>query len=222
MLIKGPDHVYRSTLLSKLPWLRHGFGSRHSEGWLGDYTNLKQIHSDIAVVADGHRGAITQGDALIVSEPGNPIGVRTADCLPILVVDPVHRVAAIIHAGWRGTAANVAGKTVARMITDFDSKPEDLLVAIGPGIGLCCFEVGPEVSIEFQSIFPEKTDLRHIDLADANRRHLEAAGISAQNMDISGLCTMCGADEFHSFRRDRDLSGRLVSGALILNEKSAG
>jgi YfiH family protein len=222
MLTKGPDHVYMSTLLSKLPWLRHGFGSRHSEGWLGDYTNLKQIHSDIAVVADGRRGAITQGDALIVSEPGNAIGVRTADCLPILVVDPVHRVAAIVHAGWRGTVANIVGKTIARMESEFGSKPADLLVSIGPGIGLCCFEVGPEVSAQFENIFPEQADLRRIDLAEANRRHLEAAGVSAPNTEISGLCTMCGADEFHSFRRDKDLSGRLVSGASILHEKSAG
>src|SRR5260370_1054176 len=112
--------------------------------------------------------------------------------------------------------------SVARMESEFGSKAADLLASVGPGIGLCCFEVGPEVSAQFENIFPGQTDLRRIDLAKANRRHLEAAGFSARNIEISGLCTMCGADEFHSFRRDKDLSGRLVSGASIRNEKSAG
>src|ERR1700754_3758813 len=95
----------QSSLFSDLPWLQHGFGSRHSENWLDSYTNLKQIHSNKVVSADGRRGCLEQGDALITSDPGNWIGVRTADCVPILIADPEHRVVAAIHAGWRGTVA---------------------------------------------------------------------------------------------------------------------
>src|SRR4051794_11692453 len=124
--------LYQSTLLLELPWLRHGFGTRDADSWLGDYTQVKQIHSDLFFVADGHRGVLGQGDAIIVSERHNPVGVRTADCVSLIVVDAQKRVGAVIHAGWRGTASQIAAKTITHMREQFGALKSDLVAAIGP------------------------------------------------------------------------------------------
>ena len=106
----------------------------------------KQIHSDrvLLVESPGPQG---EGDALISNLPGVGLAIRTADCLPILIADPRNRAVAAIHAGWRGVVSEIASKTIHAMCHRFDSRPEDLVVAIGPGIGPCCFEVGPEVAV---------------------------------------------------------------------------
>lgn len=209
--------LYQSSLLLEYPWLRHGFGTRDAESWLGDYTQVKQIHSDLFFVADGHRGVLGHGDALIVSEPHNPIGVRTADCVSLIVVDVQKRVGAVIHAGWRGTASQIAAKTVAHMHEYFGALKSDLVGAIGPSIGPCCFEVGPEVIEQFRPFFPDRDLGQTIDLREANRRQLLAAGLLPENIDCGDLCTKCGPEEFHSWRRDREASGRMVSGLEILS-----
>ena len=211
--------VLQSPLLAALPWLTHGFGVRSSENWIPDYTNLKQIHSSKVVVADGRRGSLEEGDALITSEAGNWIGIRTADCVPILIADPENRVAAAIHAGWRGTVAAIVRHAVERMTQDFRTDPGRLLVAIGPAIGPCCFEVGPEVAQQFYS------NARTIDLATANSQRLIDAGVALEHIDVMRLCTVCsGPGQFHSFRRDKEQSGRMVSAICIGfgDEKSAG
>ena len=96
----------------------------------------------------------------------------------------------------------------------FGTRPDDIWAAIGPGIGACCFEVGPEVALQFESIFPEKGSLNRrmkLDLAEANRRQLIAAGVPPEQIEFSGLCTVCLAGEFHSFRREREKAGRMLS-----------
>ncbi len=211
--------VLQSTLLAALPWLTHGFGVRSSENWIPAYTHLKQIHSSKVIVADGRRGNLEEGDALITSEAGNWIGIRTADCVPILIADTEHRVTAAIHAGWRGTVASIVTQAVERMTQEFRSKPSRLLVAIGPAIGPCCFEVGPEVAQQFNS------SARTIDLATANSQRLIHAGVQPDRIDVMRLCTVCsGPGQFHSFRRDKEHSGRMVSAICIGSEdkKSAG
>jgi YfiH family protein len=210
MFFQDDANVYHSDLLGTVPWVVHGFGTRNSYGWPGEYIRAKQIHSDFILIADGESGCIGQGDALVRSAAGHLIGVRTADCVPILMADSTSSIVAAVHAGWRGSAADIAGKTV-RRLSDFKAKSDHLLVAIGPCIGECCFEVGPELEPHFAPLFPEKTDFRRIDLAEANRRQLIAAGVRPENIDVSGLCTRCGAEEFHSFRRDREASGRMVA-----------
>lgn len=182
-----------------------------SEGWSGAHVSAKQVHSDTVVVANGLSGSVGEADALITSQPGQMVGIRTADCVPVLLVDPVRRAVAAVHAGWRGTVAAIAAKSVVRMREEFGSRPEDLLAAIGPCIGLCCFEVGPEVGCQFQSIFPQQADSRHVDLAEANRIQLVQAGVGEQAIEVAGLCTVCTDREFHSYRRDREKSGRMVS-----------
>jgi polyphenol oxidase len=198
--------VYRSDLLDRLPWVDHGFGSRESEHWPGKYTQVKQIHSNIVVVAGD---AIETGDALITRQPGRYLGVRTADCVPLLIADRQKRAVAAVHAGWRGTVANIARAVVQRFKSEFDSEPEDLVAAVGPSIARCCFEVGPEVAAQFGD------STNHIDLVEVNCRQLVEAGVDAGSIDVSGLCTVCTPGEFHSWRRDRVAAGRMVAAIAI-------
>jgi YfiH family protein len=119
---------------------------------------LRQIHSDIIhVIVAAPKGPL-QGDASITRTPGLLLAVQTADCIPILLADPKHRAVAAIHAGWRGTLRRIAGKTVGRMQMLYGTLPEDLVAALGPGIGRCSYEVGPEVVKEFASQFPQARD----------------------------------------------------------------
>jgi polyphenol oxidase len=119
---------------------------------------LCQIHSDIVVRMDARSTGNAEnppgGDALITQDPGSLLIVQTADCIPILLADTRHRVVAAIHSGWRGTAARVAEKTLGRMRMEFGTRPEDVIAALGPGIGRCCYEVGHEVVAEFAAKFP--------------------------------------------------------------------
>jgi YfiH family protein len=114
---------------------------------------LRQIHSDIIHNIDRAPATPLQGDALITHTPGLLLSVQTADCVPILMVDPKRRVVAAVHAGWRGTLRRIAGKTVGQMQMLHGSHPKNLVAAIGPAIARCCFEVGPEVVKEFDSQF---------------------------------------------------------------------
>jgi len=170
--------------------------------------SLKQIHSSECVAAEGRSGILGEGDALLEDRPGSVVAVKTADCVPILLVDDAHHAVAAVHAGWRGTAAGIAGKAVAAMRERFGSR--DLYAAIGPSIGKCCYEVGPEVSAQFG--LEGRTFL---DLPEFNRRQLLDSGVTAERIFASNLCTQCKADEFHSFRRDREAAGRLYSFAGI-------
>lgn len=213
------EHVYRATNLDQLAWLEHGFGTRLSSCWPDSrqLSTLRQIHSAKILKAD-HPGLIGEGDALISNQPGTTLSVRTADCLPIVMADSKTRAAAAVHAGWRGVVQEIAPKAVAAMAENFGTRPEDLVVAIGPGIGPCCFEVGPEVAVQFSRFFPERQDLEtrtKIDLVDAVLRQLGRSGITEGQIDASRLCTCCQPELFHSYRRDRDAAGRMVSGIGI-------
>lgn len=117
---------------------------------------LRQVHSDLAHRVDSRPpNEPPQGDALYTGESGVVLTVQTADCIPILLADPKRRAVAAVHAGWRGTLRRIAAKTLGRMQMEFGTDPRDLIAALGPGIGRCCYEVGPEVAREFQAQFPE-------------------------------------------------------------------
>jgi YfiH family protein len=207
------DHILRVTEFLRLPWLEHGFGTAHSQDWppADRLVSLKQIHSDIVFNADGAApGRIGEGDALVSSRPGFLVGIRTADCQPILLVDEVNRVVAAVHAGWRGTVAEIGVKAVRRMEAEYGSNPDHILAAIGPSIGNCCYEVGPEVASQFQKFFPERDDLdrkTRIDLTEANRRQLLGAGVKTV---ITGAPCTCCDSQYHSYRRDKS-DGRMYS-----------
>jgi YfiH family protein len=204
---RGDDNVLRAEALQSLPWLEHGFGTRLSPAWPGNgvIAAAKQIHSDGVLVVET-AGPQGEGDALISNRPGIGLTIRTADCLPILIADPKNRAVAAIHAGWRGVVSEVACKAIHVMCQQFGSKPEDLVIAIGPGIGACCFEVGPEVAIQFQLAGRTK-----VDLVETTCRQLRRIGVNDGQISASGLCTYCNAELFESYRRDKTEAGRMLA-----------
>ncbi len=189
-----------SPALAEQSWLQHGFGTRHSPAWTGRLATLRQIHSDVIWSVRQADGCLGDGDALISAEPGLLLAIRTADCVPILLADPVRRVVAAVHAGWRGTVAGIAGLTVERMRAEYGTNPRDVLAAIGPSIGPCCFAVGNEVELPQQD--------GKADLWVANRKQLGDAGVGL--IWVAEQCTMCDEQRFYSFRRGRD-TGRMTS-----------
>lgn len=198
--------IYRVSELDALDWLIHGFGTRHSDvpALIGNLATLKQVHSARCVRACGRSGVLGEGDALLEKTPGAVVAVKTADCIPILLADERHRAVAAVHAGWRGTAAEIAAHAVEAMRDSFGTAPADLYAAIGPGIEPCCYEVGPEVAARFGI-----EGRAHLDLPSINRSQLAEIGIPKERIYVSGLCTMCRAEELHSFRRDGDAAGRM-------------
>ncbi|MGB9458551.1 MAG: peptidoglycan editing factor PgeF [Bryobacteraceae bacterium] len=213
MFYLDSNHIYRVSELDDMPWLLHGFGTRQADipARFKRLATLKQIHSAECVAAAGRGGVLGTGDALLENTPGAVVAVKTADCVPLLLVDPRHRAVAAVHAGWRGTVAGIARRAVAALGAQFGVRAGDLHAAIGPAIGKCCYEVGAEVAAQFGL-----NGRAHIDLAEEVRRQLEAAGVGVQRIYVAGLCTKCRADEFHSFRRDGAAAGRLYSFAGIV------
>ncbi|MBN8731794.1 MAG: peptidoglycan editing factor PgeF [Acidobacteria bacterium] len=212
--------VYRCEEWDHLDWLEHGFGTRLSEGWLpeGESADLKQVHGAAIIRAGGPASRFCEGDALITDCQGLWVRIRTADCLPVLFVDERRRAVAAVHCGWRGVRLGLAATTVRRMGEEFGSAPAHLLAAIGPGIGPCCFAVGPEVASEFREVFPERGDLDRtttLNLEEAVLRQLEQAGVARTRVSRAGLCTRCDGERFHSFRRDREFAGRMESGIRV-------
>lgn len=206
-MIKAPN-------FSDLEWLDHGFGLRDSALPPGIRT-IRQIHSSIVIHAsavEGDTGNAAEGDALIAEQAGVRVGVKTADCVPILMVDPSGKVVAAIHAGWRGSAENIAAAAVREITALWKTRPEDLRAAIGPSIGVCCYQVGAEVARRFGTWIPDlerASAPAHLDLRAVNEMQLRAAGVS--NIWKSDECTFCSADRFFSFRREREQAGRMVS-----------
>lgn len=195
-----------------LPWLAHGFGLRDSVP-PADLTTVRQIHSGRVLDACGRRGEqIGEADAIVSAEAGIAIGIRTADCVPILFADPETRIVACAHAGWRGTATNIAAATV-ELMKSKGCDPKNLRVAIGPSIGSCCYEVSPETAAHFdawQSGVSTGTGSKpHLNLPAINEAQLMEAGV--RQIWKSGACTFCQPERFFSFRREKEQAGRMLS-----------
>jgi hypothetical protein len=122
---------------------------------------------------------------------------------------------AAVHAGWRGTVAGIAARAVASLTEQYGGKPGEVLAAIGPCIAECCFEVGREVAEKFDILLPDRKRERHVNLVEANRRQLIHAGVNAIHIDAAELCTVCSAEDFHSYRRDKELAGRMIAAITI-------
>ncbi len=217
--------------LSAIPGLVHGFEQRASglpaetreagharvsaelQGLGGRLLLLGQVHG--AAVAFAPWEGRPEADAAVAASPGWLLGIQTADCLPVLLVDPKRRLVAAAHAGWRGTAAGVAGRAVAALVAR-GSRPEDLVAALGPGIGPCCYEVGDEVRAAFSpsgaAFFrPGPNGRPHLDLRAANARQLANAGLLPEALHHVADCTRCRADLYPSYRRDGRGAGRMIS-----------
>jgi purine-nucleoside/S-methyl-5'-thioadenosine phosphorylase / adenosine deaminase len=185
---------------------------------------IKQVHGiHVAVARPGQPvpWVRPQADIIVTEDPAVAIGVRVADCAPVLLHDPVKHAVGAAHAGWRGTAAGAAAAAVRAMQTTFGSRARDLVAAIGPCLGACCGEVGPEVVEAFRAggadpaalaawFTPGAGDRSFLDLERANRDQLIGAGLHADAIFASGLCTKTHHARLHSYRAERDGAGRLL------------
>lgn len=173
----------------------------------------RQVHG-VHVVRACEVAESTEADALWLQRGdcgGRVVGVFTADCVPVLLVDRQCRVAAAVHSGWRGTAANIVARTV-ETLTARDIAAADLLAAIGPCIGLDAFEVGPEVADAFDDRFVRRTDARpHVDLRGVVREQLRTAGLHDTSIEDVGRCTFSASDRYYSYRRDGAGTGQQLS-----------
>ena len=221
---------------------------------------MRQVHSSVIHRVDeshigqgradvGHPQHPLVGDGLIANRAEMVLAVRVADCLPVLMADPVRRAVGAFHAGWRGTLARIVEKGVGELRRQFGSDPADIKAAIGPGIHRCCYEVGEDLRDRFASQFcyagelfeevfssdpvrrkypllfmnqrapghgePPRT--AHLDLVEANRLQLLAAGVRQENIWISDLCTSCRTDLLFSHRKEKGATGRMVGAIGIKN-----
>jgi len=217
-------------LLAALPGLSHGFEQRLGPtGWESRDATRERVGA--ALAAEGRLHLLSQvhgrevrrapwdgrpeADAAFTREPGVLLGIETADCLPVLLADPVRRAAAAAHAGWRGSALGVTLAAARALLAD-GSRAGDLVAALGPAIGPCCYEVGDELRGHFgpgeQDLFrPGPNGRPRLDLRELNRRQLLAAGLRPERIASLADCTCCRADLYHSFRRDGSAAGRMIS-----------
>lgn len=198
--------VYRSPILAQFGWVDHGFGGRHALDWPpSHHATVVQVHGSRVVEAT-EAGPQGEGDALVTGLAGLYVTVRTADCLPLMMVDARQRRVAAVHAGWRGTVAGIPVAAIRAM----GSQPGDVWVAIGPGIGYCCFEVGEEVAREFGV-----KGRQCVDLFAYNRQKLLDFGVPPAQIASEAPCTQCSPGEYHSFRRDKAEAGRMHAAIAI-------
>jgi YfiH family protein len=204
---------------------------------------LRQIHSDLIHVVRSREPQRLTGDGLVTDLTGVALGILTADCFPVLLVDARRRAVGAFHAGWRGTVKRIVEKGVGIMRLEFGSRAEDIYAAIGPGIQSCSFEVGEEVEEAFHSQFDYAAELfhrvqesdpvrekypllfmnqrppghgnpcikLHLDLREANRRQLLAAGVLAANITALEGCTVCSPRKFFSHRKEKGHTGRMLA-----------
>lgn len=167
---------------------------------------------------------VPEVDALVTGAPGLALVVTTADCTPVFVYDPVRRAAGLAHAGWRGTAAGVAARTVQALVAEFGCRPRDLWAAVGPAIGPCCYEVDEPVVAAMAGapgyrsawLRPGRRPGRwQLDLWAANRDQLVAAGVPPAQVAVAGICTACAVDRFYSYRAEAGRTGRQAA-VLVL------
>lgn len=162
------------------------------------------------------------GDACMTDRSGLPLGITTADCVPLIMHDPVRGVLSIVHTGWRGTVARIAKVALKAMVGNYGTNLCDVQVAIGPSIGPCCFEVGYEVAQQFNEAFSGQELARIgkngkilINLWLANVKALLECGLAPENICASCLCSACNGDLFYSYRRDKCVTGRIATIAML-------
>ena len=184
---------------------------------------LQQVHGTTVVALESPTEPVA-ADGMVTARPGLALGIQVADCVPLLLFDPRQRVVAALHAGWRGTVARIAATGVRAMSAEFGSRPEDLLAAIGPSIGPCCYQVGEELIDRVgpaSELLHQHPDGVHFDLWEASRQQLAEAGV--RSISVLGLCTACSrAGErrrFFSHRADAGHTGRAM-GVVAINDRT--
>ena len=184
---------------------------------LDSLVRMHQVHcADVFQADTANRGSWPEADIGVTDDPAVALSVRTADCVPILLADRRGGAVAAIHAGWKGTAAGAAIVAVQSLTSRYGTKPEDVIAAVGPSIGPCCYEVGSELAGHFSS-HPEapawfsQDERPHLDLWRASRDQLARAGVPMSHIHVCALCTFDHPALFHSYRRDGKSAGRLVA-----------
>lgn len=177
------------------------------------FASSHQVHGTEILYAT-EAGRYTGYDALITDKPGLLIGVTVADCAPILIYDPAHKVVAAIHAGWRGTVGGIVTKTLAQMQKQFGTDAGQCYAYVGTCIDECAFEVGPEVAEQFDTAFKRAdagSDKSFVDLKAANAHLLLTAGVPASQLDVSPFSTVLHNDTYFSYRAEQGQTGRLLA-----------
>jgi YfiH family protein len=216
---KGDHRVVRESYEAAARW----FGVNPSSIFV-----MRQVHgSDVLVLCEvpdpSRMRAAVPVDAVVTNRKGLVLTVLTADCLPILLVDPVRGVIAAVHAGWRSSVAGIARKAVDTMASAFGAVSADISAALGPAIGKCCFEVGPEVVVAVREAFGfggnfiemKANGKGMLDLVGLNRAVLMEAGVNDAAIETADLCTYDNDDLFHSYRREGEGTGRMLAGIMI-------
>lgn len=197
---------------------------------LDAFTHQVQVHSATVTVVDSSlrgRGslsqeeAIQQNDGLVTATSDICLMTKSADCVPILLYDPVARIVAALHAGWKGMVQNIAAKGVARMV-ELGSNPQNIVAGIGPSNGPCCYEVGSDVEEAVFGHFGTLEGLlvagkgvrRHLDQWEANRRQLVSVGLLPENIEVAKICSQCNHHEFFSARMQH--TGRFAAGIMVV------
>ena len=191
-----------------------------------ELVTLRQVHGTfVRAVGAGEEGlrtddgrAVVEADGLMTADAGVMLGIQVADCVPVLVADTRQRVVAGFHAGWRGTAAGIVALGVGKMMEEFGCAAEDMVGAVGPSIGGCCYTVGEEVRAAFAARFGYAGDLfsegLRLILWEANRRQLAGAGVRADRVTVVGECTACarvdGRRKYFSHRAEKRFTGRAM------------
>jgi len=214
--------------LEQIPYLVHGFGTgewkdadfKKRPEWAGfRLLFLNQVHSTIIRFIDRLPERKLRGDAMITDIPELLLIIKTADCLPVLIVDEPRKIIAAVHCGWRGTSKRVIQKAIQGMVDRYKCRPSSLIVALGPCIGSECYEVGEDVfqsfkkeglSTEFFRAQPSKKKKHLFDLKGENVSQMLSFGIEKKNIYCADGCTHCD-ESFPSYRRDRDKAGRMLS-----------
>ena len=191
---------------------------------------VKQVHGDRVFVLDDPQKSVDQveqeeADALITHLTGKPIAVLTADCVPVILYDPDKHVVGVIHAGRKGTQKRIVSKAISILSKSYGTRPQDLVMALGPAIGGCCYEVDDSCIEPFRENYPDWEDFVAtnsknkfmLDLLKANEMDGVRAGISIQNIHRSGECTSCNNDRWFSYRKE-GTTGRIVTLAMLLEK----
>lgn len=226
---------YTSVLIENLGFIKHFFSTRVG-GNLGMYTDdlenvnynlnkifkatnmnfdkkvyLHQEHSNVfhIVKESNYKDLVgIDGDAIITNAVNIPIGIFTADCVPIIIVDKVNKITAVVHAGWKGTDKKIVKDVISLMVLKMGTDPLNIIAAIGPSIGSCCFEVNQDVASKFYYV-EKRDDKYYVDLWEENINQLKECSVSAENISCINICTACNTDNFFSYRAEHGKTGRM-------------
>ena len=176
-----------------------------------------QCHSsNIHIVSEP--GEYDACDGLVTQTKGLPLIVTVADCLPVVLYDSAKSVLGVIHAGWRGTAQGIVAEAVDLMVKQCGASTSGMVAYLGPSAGVCCYEVGRDVAEVFSlDQVEQRNDRLFLDLKKANCDQLLSTGLSEENIEISAYCTICTPQLFHSHRRDRNKSGRMMAAVSLVD-----